>query len=155
MILLIALILAGGVLLILESILPGMILGVIGGMCWIGAIIYAYSDLGSTAGHITFGSVLVTGIVGFFLWLKYFPSSPMGKIFVSEGTVGDLGEVETDLVGAKGVTTSRLSPSGYARIQNKKRDVVAAEGYLEPNTPVVVIDVTGNRIVVREEQISS
>ncbi len=148
----ITLILCGAVLLILESILPGMILGVIGTVCWIAAVVYSYSEIGVEAGHLTFGGLLVFGSVGFFLWLKYFPTSPFGKIFVSESHVGGLGEKPDEILGEKGMTSSRLSPSGYARINSKKYDVIAAEGFLEPNTPVEVVDVSGNRIIVRKTQ---
>lgn len=146
----ITLMICGGVLLVLESVLPGMILGVFGIVCWGGAVVYGYSELGPEAGHITFASVLLFGVVGFLLWLKYFPSSPFGKIFVSDSHVGDLGEKPDEILGAKGRTSSRLSPSGYARIQNKKYDVIAAEGFLEPDTAIEVIDVSGNRIIVRK-----
>lgn len=149
---LITLLICGAVLLVLESVLPGMILGIVGICCWIGAIIYSYSSMGDTAGHYTVGGVLFLGIGGFIFWLKYFPTSPMGKLFVSESHVGDMGEKPVDMVGASGVATSRLSPSGFARINGKKVDVIASEGFLDQGTPIVVIDVSGNRIVVRESE---
>ncbi len=149
MTLLILLLVCGVILLTLEAMLPGMILGAIGIACWAGAVYVGYTQLGTTAGNLTILGVVLLSSVGFLLWLKFFPQSPVGRVFVSNYKIGDLGERKDDLVGQKGESTSRLSPSGYARIGGKKMDVVAAEGYLDAGTPVVVVDVSGNRIVVR------
>jgi membrane-bound serine protease (ClpP class) len=53
------------------------------------------------------------------------------------------------LVGAEGMTTTRLAPAGKARIGDTVRDVVSDGLLLEPGTGVRVVEVRGGRIVVR------
>lgn len=144
------LLVCGIILLTLETILPGLILGVIGIGCWVAAVFISYTQIDQMAGHLTLLGVLFLSTGGFILWLKFFPTSPMGKVFVSTSSVGELGPTNHELLGMTGLTMSRLAPSGFARIRDKKMDVIAAVGYIDPNTPVEVIEVSGNRIVVRK-----
>ena len=52
------------------------------------------------------------------------------------------------LAGAQGVTVTACRPAGSARFGDDRYDVVTDGGYLEADTPVVVTDVEGTRIVV-------
>lgn len=149
MLLIITLIVCGIILLTLEAMLPGLILGIIGIGCWVGAIVTAYANMGMMAGHLMVLLVIFLSTFGFILWLKYFPRSPVGKIFESRYRIAGQADFHQDLLGKTGTTVSRLAPSGYARIEGRKLDVVASEGYVEPDTEVEVVDVSGNRIVVR------
>lgn len=51
-------------------------------------------------------------------------------------------------VGATGVSTTALRPSGTAEIGGKLVDVVAELGYIDPDTPVRVVRIEGFRVVV-------
>jgi len=68
--------------------------------------------------------------------------SPEGE---ASGTDRDLG----DLVGAEGVSRSYLRPAGVADINGQRVDVVTEGGMVDKGTRVRVIDVEGNRVVVR------
>jgi membrane-bound serine protease (ClpP class) len=52
-------------------------------------------------------------------------------------------------VGATGVTASALRPSGKAMFGDKYVDVVSDGAYIDHGTPVEVIRIAGNRIIVR------
>ena len=54
-----------------------------------------------------------------------------------------------ELVGAEGLTTTRLAPSGRARIAGEVRDVTSDDGLLEPGTAVRVTLVQAGRVHVR------
>ncbi|MEX2317475.1 MAG: NfeD family protein [Pirellulales bacterium] len=54
------------------------------------------------------------------------------------------------LVGAQGETLSILRPSGKARISGRFLDVVSDGPYIERGRTVEVVQVSGNRVVVRE-----
>jgi len=68
--------------------------------------------------------------------------SPQGK---ASGTDRDLGH----LVGGEGVSRSHLRPAGVADINGQRVDVVTEGGMIERGTRVRVVDVEGNRVVVR------
>jgi membrane-bound ClpP family serine protease len=54
------------------------------------------------------------------------------------------------LLGAIGVAATTLRPSGMVRFGDEFIDVVAEGSYVEPGTRVQVIEIEGNRIVVKE-----
>lgn len=56
-----------------------------------------------------------------------------------------------DLVGARGVAESILRPAGRARIDGQRRDVVAQGAWIQAGTPIRVVSVRGNVIIVRAE----
>ncbi|MHC4875686.1 MAG: NfeD family protein [Planctomycetota bacterium] len=58
-------------------------------------------------------------------------------------------EQDTALIGQTGEAFTTLRPSGRARIGGNLVDVVAEGAFLEPGTPLEVIDVAGNRVIVR------
>jgi membrane-bound serine protease (ClpP class) len=58
-------------------------------------------------------------------------------------------EQDAGLVGQTGEAFTILRPSGRARIGGKLVDVVAEGDFLDPGTPVEVVDVAGNRVIVR------
>ena len=55
-----------------------------------------------------------------------------------------------ELVGTKGVTATPLMPAGKARFADSIIDVIADGDMIEPGKPVEVVEVRGNRVVVRE-----
>jgi membrane-bound ClpP family serine protease len=54
-----------------------------------------------------------------------------------------------ELVGARGTTTTQLTPSGKARFGDRLVNVLADGEIIPPDTEVVVEEVHGNRVVVR------
>jgi membrane-bound ClpP family serine protease len=54
-----------------------------------------------------------------------------------------------NLVGAVGVTTTPLGPSGKARFANHLVDVISTGEFIARDSQVVVTEVHGNRVVVR------
>ncbi|RMF88753.1 MAG: nodulation protein NfeD [Nitrospinota bacterium] len=55
-------------------------------------------------------------------------------------------------LGAKGITTTPLRPSGIGLFQEERLDIISEGEYIPPHTPVTVIRVEGNRLVVRPEE---
>ncbi|HPZ84481.1 MAG TPA: NfeD family protein, partial [Thermogutta sp.] len=58
--------------------------------------------------------------------------------------------------GMKGVTVTVLLPSGKARFGKSVLDVISQDGDpIDPNTPVVITDVRGNRIYVQPKDLDA
>ena len=53
------------------------------------------------------------------------------------------------LLGAIGVAATPLRPAGKTQFGDKFVDVVAEDGYVRPGTRVQVIEIEGNRVVVK------
>jgi len=145
----VTLLVVGAILLILETILPGMIAGILGVMCLIGGIIIAYMDFGAHTGNIILVGVLLGLAAGTAVWLRLFPNSPMARKLVSEKVIGDVGAEKPELVGLEGTALTALRPSGTALINGQRVDVVSEGGLIERGTRVKVMAVEGLRVVVR------
>lgn len=145
----IVLIVAGMVLLMLETVLPGLVAGLAGLGCLIAAIAYAYLNIGTAVGHWVLIGVLAGLGIGVVLWLRFFPDSRIGKRFVSETTIGGGEPPDTALVGRTGVARTALRPSGVVEIDGRRLDVVAEGAMIDAGTEVTVMSVDGLSITVR------
>jgi membrane-bound serine protease (ClpP class) len=58
-------------------------------------------------------------------------------------------------IGAQGVTLTPLRPAGTGLFQGKRLDIMSEGEYVSANMPVTIVQVEGNRIVVRPAPTSS
>ena len=75
-------------------------------------------------------------------------------ILKTEGS-SDLGYTSADpalktLIGKVGISNTTLRPSGKAVIEGQLVDVVTSGEFIPEGTPIIVINVEGVRVVVRE-----
>ena len=154
----IILLVAGLGLIVAEVCFPSFgALGITAAIC-IGIACVSAFAAGSTAGWLFLAAVAVT--VPGTLWLgfnKILPHSPLAKVLVNPGTsFSDTAAVDplnARLLGAVGVAESMLRPGGTARLrasgmEELRVDVVTRGEFLDPQTPLIVIEVEGNRVVV-------
>ncbi len=145
----IVLLIAGAVLLALETILPGLVAGLVGLGCLIGGVVMAYTEYGARTGNIVLGVVVGGLVLGTLCWIKYLPDSRLARRFISQGTVGELGVEKQELLHQKGTALTPLRPSGMAVINNRRIDVVTEGQMIERGEPVQVVSIEGMRVVVR------
>jgi len=150
-----------GLLLLLAEIffIPGFGLAGIGGIAAILASIF-----------LTFGNIiqatysiliaLSISVIGFFLLIKYIPSTRTWRKFVlSTEQKKELGYIVGTkdlkrLTGNKGIAITTLRPSGIAEVNGKKLNVLTRGEYVDANTKIKIISVEGNKIVVEEIDVS-
>ncbi len=145
----VTLILVGAALLLLETVLPGMIAGIIGFACLVAGVVMAYLHFDSSTANIVLLVVLVGVIAGALVWFKFFPDSRFAKVFISERTVGEIGTDRPELLNQTGKALTTLRPSGTAVISGKRIDVVTEGPFIEAGAAVKVVAVEGMRVVVR------
>ena len=145
----VTLILVGTALLLLETVLPGMIAGLIGFACLVAGVVMAYMNFEAPTANIVLLGVVVGVVAGSLIWFKFFPDSRFAKIFISQRTVGDIGTDKPELLNQTGQALTALRPSGTAVINGKRIDVVTEGPFVEPGTAVKVVEVEGMRVVVR------
>ncbi len=147
--LVLTLLIAGAVLVFAECVLPGMIAGIVGGCCLVAGVIASFVRFGSKIGSLTLLGVLAGMAVGFYLWVKFFPESPLGRAFISRQVTGDIGTERPELLDHTGTALSPLRPAGTVLIDGKRVDVVTEGQMVEKGAPVRVVSVEGMRVVVR------
>ena len=60
-----------------------------------------------------------------------------------------VGEQDPALISKQGVAFSTLRPAGRAQIEGQLIDVVSEGEFIEPGSAIEVVDVSGNKVVVR------
>ena len=145
----VTLILVGAALLLLETVLPGMIAGIIGFGCLVAGVVVAYLNFDARTANFVLLTVVVSLIAGALCWFKFFPESRLAKLFISQRTVGDIGTEKPELLHQTGTALTSLRPSGSVVINGKRVDVVTEGPFIERGSPVKVVEVEGARVVVR------
>jgi membrane-bound serine protease (ClpP class) len=150
----VVLIIVGFLMLAAEVFVPGMVLGVLGGLCLTGAVIVAFVYYDAVTGSMVFAGVCVLTFTGFIAWLAMFPRTAIGRrIMLQKSLVKGVGErtAPSELMGAQGRSLTPLRPAGSASIGGRKVDVVAESDFIGRDEPIVVVREEGLRIVVRKK----
>ena len=142
----------GAGLLFAESIAPGF--GVFG----VSGIVLLIASTVLTLMYVEFGIILVAcefGIIGGGLYLffrrakkKLYGNQIILKETLKEDTAGMIDP--TDYLGKTGITKTSLRPSGIAEIGGVSLEVVADGVYISENTRVIVKEISGNKLIVKQ-----
>lgn len=145
--------LATGILFIcIEVFLPGGVLGMLGGLALVGAVGMSFAAFQEYGGLVALGIIFLTG-AALIVWIRIFPHTPFGKrliLMVPRARRIAAPNPEASLVGKNGVALSNLHPSGIAKIDEKRTDVVTEGQLIAKGESIRVVDVQGMRVVVRK-----
>jgi membrane-bound serine protease (ClpP class) len=151
----------GIVLLVAELFIPAFgVIGIIGVLCIFGGLFL------SLAGDLRFLTPdrlrdtlvsLAISLVGFVaiaaLIFRYAPGWPMVRKLVNQTFSGDMTAViekQNLLLGKIGTAVTSLRPAGSAIFEGEKIDVVTQGEFINSGASVTIINVTGNRAVVKQ-----
>lgn len=149
----ILLILAGLFLIGVEIFVPGGIVGTLGALALVGAMLMGFKAFGLGGGMLSAFAIILLAGIGLILWVRYFPRTSMGRHLTLSKNARDFKAPPAEwkkLVGKEGVTHSPLRPGGIALIEGRRVDVIAEGSWIENGRPIRVISVEGSRVVVRE-----
>ena len=142
----------GLLLIVAEVLIPSF--GVLGGgatLCILGAIGWAYSLDNALGTQLLVAAVILVPLFLVF-GLKLFPKSPLGRRFTATGYSFDDGRGvdrrDDALLGARGVLVAPCRPAGLATLGGRRVDVVSRGEAIDAGEEVVVVEVSGNRVVV-------
>lgn len=113
-----------------------------------------FGNLAATLG--TFGLSLVAAIAAAVLLAWYLPSIPYANRLILEPPSEEGADetafsgVSPALLGAIGVASTTLRPAGKAQFGDEFYDVITEGDFVQPGARVQVIEIEGNRIVVKE-----
>lgn len=135
-----------------EIFIPGGILGVMGIAALVGAVVLGFVAFPGYGVWIALTIIALTGIA-IILWIKIFPNTSLGKHMTVSNDLSSSKASEEgieDLLEKTGTTTSKLRPGGFAEIDGHRKDVITRGEMIGVGIKIKVIDVDGNRIVVKE-----
>lgn len=145
---------AGLALIAVDFYLPGFVLGSIGVVLMLIATAICYTGTGDVNKTIiVFLMEVALGIGAGYASIKYFPKTATGrKMILAEAQTGVSTSLThgKNLIGREGVAQTVLRPAGTALIDGQRLDVLAESGMIESGTPIKVVSVHGNQLVVKQ-----
>ncbi len=146
----IVLMVIGFLMIAAEVFVPGMILGLLGGLCLVAGIAWSYAEYGLITGTLVLAGTGILGTLAFLGWMSAFPKTFVGHQVINRNAVPGLPNTEREeLLGETGEALTPLRPAGVARLKGRRVDVLAEAGFIAPGTTIHVVHVEGNRVVVR------
>lgn len=147
------LVIGGLAFVLIELVVPGIgIFGLLGALSFLAAL-YLWLGGGVVAGYAV-ALVALLGVIVFYWILAKFPQTLLGKVLIlplrsttEKGYISN--EEKSNLLGCIGKAHTVLRPAGVAEIQQQYIDVVTEGSFIDAGTDIVVVVVTGSRVVVR------
>ncbi|MFB6345458.1 MAG: NfeD family protein [bacterium] len=135
-----------------EGVMPGGILGVMGGVLLAVIVGSAFINQGLTAGFAFLFAAVIASFLALLLSVYVLQETSLGSWMILESPSSDdsEGQPYEFLLGEQGTARSDLSPGGRVEIDGELYNTVTQGEYVESGTTVEVIEVEGNRIVVEE-----
>ncbi len=144
----------GILLLAVEVIIPGGILGSIGGLLMFGGCVAAFLKFGTGGGLIAMGVALAAAALAFFFQFRILPKTALGRraFLTKEITAvsAAFGEESKDLIGKSAKALTMLSPSGYILIDGKRYEAFCQSGQVPAGAALDVIGADNFRLIVSE-----
>ena len=147
--LLIICMLLGIILLTLEIVaLPGGIAGIFGVLLIAFGVWQTYALFGNTVGTIVLLCSIALCVLLLVLLMK---RKTWSRFSLNEEIDSKVNQLESMVkVGARGVTISRLAPTGKALFEGQQMEVHAVNKFIDPDHPIEVVAIEGYRIDVVE-----
>lgn len=141
----------GVLLLAVEVFVPGMVLGVLGGLALMGGVIIAFMNFGVSGGMGAFGAALALVTVVLIVEFVVLPRTKLGKrMFLTTNVQGTSQPpvAELSVVGKSAVALTSLVPSGYVSIEGKRYDAFSQSGHVEKGESLRVLGMDNFRVIV-------
>ncbi len=144
---------AVGVLLVaIEVIVPGGVLGILGGIALLAGVVTSFVQFGVAGGSLATGVALLIGALTIYLEFVLLPKTRLARKFSLAETVAGTSQpppADRDAVlGRECVAVTTLAPSGYVELDGKRYEAFCRSGYAEMGTPLRIVDLDTFRLVV-------
>lgn len=144
----------GILLLLVEVIVPGGILGTLGALMLFGGCIAAFIHFGTGGGMIAVAVALAVAVVAFYFEFRVLPRTTIGRrAFLHqeiEGVSAAYGKEARDLIGKSATALTMLSPSGYITIDGKRYEAFCPSGQVPAGTSLKVTGADNFRLIVSQ-----
>ncbi len=146
--------LAGIGIIIAEIIIPsGGILSILAVGIFAYSLFMVFTTVSVFSGMVFLIADLIMIPALIILGLKFIARSPVTlreTLSREHGVISQAEEMDRYL-GLEGTALTDLRPAGMALLDGQRTDVVTRGEYLEKGTPIIVVKITGNQIVVKKQ----
>ncbi len=142
--------LLGVLMLSLEIFLPGGILGVLGALVMVGAVVLSFRDYGVTGGMIALSVGIGLGIAAVVGEFVILPRTRSGqRLFLSASITGvATAAAAREVVGKTCEAVTVLAPSGVVLLDGKRYEAFCRDGFAERGARLVVQGNDNFRLIV-------
>lgn len=141
----------GVVLFFFEIIVPGAILGVLGGLAMLGGVIVAFIEFGPAGGVVTTLIAIAILAVVLYIQMRILPKTRLGRRMFLHSAVDASSQppvADFSIVGKTGEAATILAPSGFVVVDGRRFEAFSQSGYVESGTTVRVDAVDNFRVIV-------
>ena len=149
----VGLIVATLLLVAIEIVLPGGVLGVVAVVCLIAATALTYQDYGVFSAAFVFLGTVVAALFFSIIQFRYLVKTPLGrKLFLSKTVEGhsNVEQTSDDLIGSSGQALTRLNPTGMVLIDGQKFEAHSEDGFIEQNQSVRVVARDNFKLIIQK-----
>lgn len=144
----------GILLLVAEVLVPGAILGAIGGLLMFIGCVVAFVTFGLGGGSLALLAALIIAAIAFYIEFRVLPRTKLGKrAFLTEQVTGvsaALGKDALSLVGQPAEALTMLSPSGYVRVDGQRYEAFCQSGQAPVGAALEVTGADNFRLIVTQ-----
>lgn len=149
----------GVLLLAFEVVVPGAVLGIIGGLFMLGGVVVAGSRFGLQGGILAGGAALAIAAVVLYLEFVLLPKSRLAKKFSMSGTVAGTSRPpvadRAAVVGRRALAVTPLAPGGYVELDGRRYEASARDGLAQTGEWLHIVDVDDFRLIVSKPPTST
>ena len=143
------LLLMGVIFFLLELFLiPGIsVAGIAGTVFMGGAVYYAYTAVGTTAGHLTLTGGIILLAIAVWIFIRSKALEKMSLKAEIDGKNDPLSGISLK-IGDKGIAASRLAPMGRIKINGHLVEAKTNDDFIDEGVEVTVVEVRNTNVVV-------
>lgn len=142
----------GIIMIVVEVIIPGGILGAIGGLLMIGGSVLAFLEFGSTGGLLALAAAFAITALALFLEFRVLPRTRIGKrAFLTKeitAVTRAVGDEARNLIGKPAEAITMLSPSGYVRVDGRRYEAFCQSGQVPAGAALEITGADAFRLIV-------
>lgn len=144
----------GIVLVAVEILVPGGLLGLVGGLCLLAGVVAAFNQFGGTGGAIATALALAIGIVTLYAEFVILPKTRLAKKFTMSETVAGRSQPEVAdraaVIGREVVAVTKLAPSGVVTLDGRRYEAFSQSGLAEAGSRLKVVETDTFRLIVTQ-----
>ncbi len=146
--------LVGIVLVAVEILVPGGLLGLVGGLCLLAGVVASFTQFGTGGGVVATVLAFLIGAVTVYMEFVILPKSKLAKKFTMAETVNGRSQPavadHAAVIGREVVAVTKLAPSGVVTLDGRRYEAYSQSGLTEAGARLKVVDTDNFRLVVTQ-----
>jgi len=144
----------GLILLGFEVVVPGAVLGLLGGVFLLGGVGVAFYSHGSEGGLLALAVAVVAVAAQLYVEFRILPRTAMGRRMFLNAAISNTSQPAVaggEVVGKSAVALTALGPTGLVEVEGKRYEARCDSGFADEGARLRVVRVESFQLVVMAE----